>query len=243
MLPLASMDKSKTAVLLETSFPTGNGVVAARGDEVVLDRDLRDSTGERWYWHVRLAAAHDAEIEVRLARPLLIGQFGPAVRIESEYDWLWPATGPDASFDLQIAAGATVYASATIPYGPRDLHAFRGRLRDALWWVELAISEGWREVPAVKVHAPDAQRVILLTCRHHACEAMASFVMEGAREEFVALRREGDPFARSSGLVAVPMMDVDGVHEGIKARPGYRGTTTATTGRQAGIGLSLRSAR
>lgn len=208
------MDKRRTAVCLETSFPTGNGVVAVQDDEVVLDRDLRDSTGERWYWHVRLTARQDAAVRVRLARPRLIGQFGPTVRTAGEYNWLWSATGPDDAFDLQITADDTVHASATIPYGPRELSAFRSRLRDALQWGVLTISEGGREVPVVKVHLPNARRVILLTCRSHACEAMASFVLEGAIGQFVALRREGDLLTRSSELVTVPMMDVDGAHDG-----------------------------
>jgi hypothetical protein len=208
------MDKLRTAVRANTSFPTGNGVVATHDNEVVLDRDLRDSTGERWYWHVRLTADQDVTVPVRLSRPGLLGQFGPTVRTAGEYSWLWSVAGPDDAFELQVAVGTAVHASATIPYGPRDLAAFRGRQGDALRWGMLTLSEGGRPVTVVRVSAPKAQRVILLTCRHHACEAMASFVMEGAIEQFVALRREGDAVARDSELIAVPMIDVDGVHEG-----------------------------
>ncbi|MCO1575589.1 hypothetical protein M8C13_07435 [Crossiella sp. SN42] len=208
------MDKTRAALFLETSFPTGNGLVVIRDDEVLLDRELRDSTGDRWYWHVRATAAQDTELRVRLARPLLLGQFGPAARTADEYHWLWPIAGPDTAFDLQIAAGTTVYASATIPYGAHEMAGFRRRLGSALWWGDLTTSEGGRGVPVVKVRAPESRRVILLTGRHHACEAMASFVLEGAIEEFVALRRDGDATARTSELIALPMMDVDGVHDG-----------------------------
>lgn len=128
------MDRNRPATRLDISFPTGNGLVVACVNGVVLDRDLRGSTGDRWYWHVRLRATKDTELRVRLARPDLIGQFGPAVRTASTYDWLWSTPGPDTGFDLHAAGGTTVYASATIPYGPRDLSTFLERLQDVLRW-------------------------------------------------------------------------------------------------------------
>lgn len=208
------MDKHRAAVHLETSFPTGNGVVVAHNDEIVLDRDMRDSTGDRWYWHVRFTAARDTVVRVRLARPRLIGRFGPTVRTGNDYHWLWSAAGPDDAFELQVEAGASVHASATIPYGSEELTVFRGRMRDALRWSVLTVSDAGYEVPVARVHAPRARRMILLTARHHACEATASFVMEGAIEQFIGLRREGASLARDCELVAVPLVDVDGVHEG-----------------------------
>jgi hypothetical protein len=208
------MSSDRSGLRLATSFPTGNGVVVVRDHEVLLDRDLRDSTGDRWYWHVGLTADQDVEVRVSPARPLLVGQFGPAVRIAGDYDWLWPEPRNDDAFDLRIGAGVTIYVSATIPYGPRDLAAFRLRHGETLRWRELTISEAGREVPVLRVPAQDARRVIVLTARHHACEAMASFVLEGAVDEFVMLRRAGNSLAGGVELVAVPMMDIDGVHEG-----------------------------
>lgn len=208
------MDEHRALVHLEASFPTGNGVVVAHNDELVLDRDLRDSTGERWYWHVQLTADQATVVRVRLARPGLIGRFGPALRTGDDYNWLWSGAGQDGTFDIQMAAGATVHTSATIPYGPHELSAFRCRTRDALRWSVLTISEAGREVPVGRVDAPRARRVILLTARHHACEAMASFVMEGAIEQFIALRHEDIRLASGCELVSVPLVDVDGVHEG-----------------------------
>lgn len=208
------MNKLRTVVRLDTSFPTGNGVVVLHDSEVVLDRDLRDSTGDRWYWHVRLTADQDVTVRVRLARSGLLGQFGPTVRTSGEFSWLWSVAGHDDAFELQIAPGTTVHASATIPYGPRELAAFCSRQGNVLRWDLLATSEGGRQVPVLTVPAADAQRVILLTGRHHACEAMASFVIEGVIDQLVTLQRAGDPMARSFELVAVPMIDVDGVYEG-----------------------------
>lgn len=199
---------------VDFSFPTGNGVVAASANGLVLDRDLRDSSGDRWYWHARLTAEQDGTAHIRLARPGLIGRYGPAVRSSDEYDWLWPSIGSDDAFRVPLTAGATVHVSATLPYGPRELAAFRSRTANALNWAALTSSEGGRPVPIAAVRTAGARRSIVLTARHHACEAMASFVLEGAVSAFLAARQRGDATASGCDLLAVPFVDVDGVHRG-----------------------------
>lgn len=202
-------------VRVDASFPTGNGLVTIQDNDILLDRDLRDSVADWvWYWHLKLTATQDTQVRIRLARPQLIGKFGPAVRTADHYHWLWSAEGPDSGFDLGLHTGATIYVSATIPYGVEDLRFWCHRLRDGIRTETLTTSEGGRKVLILRVGVPSADRVILLTCRHHACEAMASFVLEGALEEFRTLHRDGNPTARRSELIAVPLMDVDGVHRG-----------------------------
>jgi hypothetical protein len=57
----------------------------------------------------------------------------------------------------------------------------------------------------------DSRKRVLLTARHHAGESVASYVLEGVMDEVV-----GSGEWRRLGLevVAVPFMDMDGVHEG-----------------------------
>jgi hypothetical protein len=208
-------------VRLTTSFATGNGVISVGGggvvggdNAVVLDTDLRDSVGERWYWHLSATAAADTELRIRMAKPLLIGRFGPAVRTVADYGWLWRSEAPDTGFDLRITAGTTVWASATLPYGMANLRTFRDSLGKDLSGTTLATSEGGRGVPLLRSGSGSADRVIVLTCRHHACEATASYVLEGAVGGFVERARRDDRIARRCELIAAPLMDVDGVQRG-----------------------------
>lgn len=136
------MSRLRTSV----AFPTGNGVVDA-GDgtvDVMLDRDLRDSIGGRWYWHVELEAARDRPVRVGMARPGLLGRYGPAVSAGgSAYRWL--CGEPDAGeegFVLDLPAGVPVRVCATLPYGPDDVRRFRDRTRHQLRWDVLTSSDG-----------------------------------------------------------------------------------------------------
>ena len=192
LLPRVPMIRLWPSVWLDTSFPTGNGLAGLCRGEVWLDRDLRDSTGERWYWHIRIAVAEEAELRFRTARPLLIGRFGPAVRTIDEYAWLWPGAGPEQEFDVRVPAGTTLYISSTIPYGMCRLRAFSDHISGCLRVTALTTSEAGRDVPLIVCGTSVADRLILLTCRHHACEAMASFVLEGAIERFAGLTRKWD---------------------------------------------------
>jgi hypothetical protein len=202
-------------VQVDVAFVTGNGVVVAEPDgAITIDRDIRDSTGDRWYWHVRLKAPTDTVAHVRMARPLLLGQYGPAVCRNDSYEWLHARPQPDGYFEVPVTARAAVWLCATMPYGPGDLDAFRRRTDPHAVWRTLVMSEGGRAVPLLTVPAPAARRLIVLTARHHSCEAMASYVLEGAVAEFIARRGDNDQVAQRCELFVVPMLDVDGVYHG-----------------------------
>lgn len=197
---------------VSTGFPTGNGL-AGPGDggaDLVLDRDLRDSAGDRWYWHVELRSDRDRTVRVRTARPGLVGRYGPAVSVGgAAYRWLRgrPDAAPDA-FAVDLPGGRPVRICATLPYGPAELRRFRDRTRDLLRWDVLTRSEQGRPVPVLR--AGGGTRLLLLTARHHACEATASYVLEGAVDRLLALRGHRPGW----DLLAVPVLDLDGVVRG-----------------------------
>lgn len=200
---------------VETRFPTGNGKVTSLGDgSLVIDRDLRDSTGDRWYWHVRLRARADTAVQVRTARPLLVGLFGPALSSSGPYVWLHSTTRPDTSFDVELVAGRSVALCATLPYGSAQLTTFRHDLGRHGRWQRLSRGTCGKPVPLFTAGSPAARYRIVLTARHHACEAMASFVLEGAVRQFVADVQRWRPLARRCELIVVPMVDFDGVVAG-----------------------------
>jgi hypothetical protein len=53
---------------------------------------------------------------------------------------------------------------------------------------------------------------VLLACRHHACEAMASFLLEGIVEEVLAPGSAG--LRAATAFTVAPFMDLDGVEAG-----------------------------
>jgi hypothetical protein len=199
---------------VDSQFPTGNGAITASGRTLRLDRDLRDSTGDRWYWHIRLRArTAGAAVEVRTVRPALLGRFGPAVSVDdAAYEWMASGEHSDLGFTLGIPAGRTLRVCATLPYGLVELERFRRTGPPQLAWSVLTTSEWGRPVTMVRTGDSSCSRLVVLTARHHACEAVASYVLEGAATRLVDLH--ADSRYRDVALLAIPMMDVDGVAAG-----------------------------
>jgi hypothetical protein len=98
----------------------------------------------------------------------------------------------------------------SIPYFERDLRIFLSRhASDANLKVETHCeTKKGRKVERLRVGQGDVR--ILLTARHHACEMIASYVLEGILEEALA-----DKWYREKvEIAAVPFMDKDGVEDG-----------------------------
>lgn len=196
---------------------TGNGIIEHGDGWLLLDRDLRDSDGDRWYWHVRLTEA-DGPIEVRLARPGLIGGFGPAISRDGGAHYAWLANRYSADrdrFSVYVRRGEDVLISATLPYGLPDLHRFLRETGEGIERTTVALSEAGRPVPFLRLPAIERVRSrLVLAARHHACEAIGSLVLEGVVLGLLDLRRSGVKWAKHMEVVAFPIVDVDGVESG-----------------------------
>lgn len=114
----------------DACFPTGNGLIAWEDGTTVIRPDLRDSVGDRWYWHVRLQAGHTRPL--RIEPELALGTFGPAISYDGvNYRWLRTALAAERAqvFDLPVNSSQPSYVCATIPYGLRRTERFMGECR------------------------------------------------------------------------------------------------------------------
>lgn len=208
---------SRTVPVVDLPLTTGNGAAVVSGNVVLLDRELRDSTGARWYWHVRLHGS--GTIRLRMARPDLVGGFGPCIRRPSnaEYDWLCDSYAVREDFLIELGRSpCTVLLAATLPYGPAQWASFVRRIGcDRFQRVRIGASEQGRPVELIRVPAVDSPKCrVVLSARHHACEALGSRLLEAMVASFLALRDAGVVWARRTELLAVPFVDIDGVVNG-----------------------------
>lgn len=195
---------------------TGSGIIGRGDGWLTLDRDLRDSDGDRWYWHVLLTDA-DGPVEVRMARPGLIGGFGPAISRDggAHYSWLADRYAVRDRFLVDVGRGEGVLISATRPYGLSDLHRFLGEAGQEVERTTAVLSEAGRRVPFLRLPAAGRLRSrLVLAARHHACEAIGSLVLEGVVLGMLDLRRSGVEWAVHTEVAAYPVVDVDGVESG-----------------------------
>jgi murein tripeptide amidase MpaA len=73
-----------------------------------------------------------------------------------------------------------------------------------------------RPVELLEISPPngDADYQILITCRHHACETMANYALEGLIQRVLGDSTQGRSLRWRTKFCIVPFIDKDGVEEG-----------------------------
>ena len=218
------------AIEIDAKFPGGNIVVDGIDDQVVrLRTDLRDTAGWWFYWNFRVQGAEGKNVRfVFDTEP--VGVRGPAVSVDAGRTWryLGAAGGDTRSFRYQFQPDEQdVRFAYAIPYLQADwerfLDAYKGspRLRSAV----LCKSRQGRDVECLyfgRLDPPGAPgrggkpvARAMFTCRHHACESLASYVLEGLVAAVVdATSEEGRWLGENVALLCVPFVDKDGVEAG-----------------------------
>lgn len=210
-----------TPLQVDTNFPGGNAVIeSVRGDVVVLRPDLRDTLGEWFYWHVRLRSAEGRRVRFEFNRLYVLTCRGPAVSWDGGASWQWLGSGGCAeAFECDIPeSAADLRLSVGIPYVGEHLQRWSERHRDhpALVRESLCTSEAGRVVEAFRVLAPASSpaHCLVVTARHHACEAIANYTLEGLLDAALGRDELGRWFASNVEVLAIPFMDADGVEAG-----------------------------
>jgi len=210
-------------VRVDCDFPGGNVVVEGiEGDVVRLRPDLRDTAGWWFYWYYRVRGAGGRTLRFQFTDGQPVGVRGAAVSGDGGTTWRWlgAESGDSRSFTYRFGPDENdVRFSFTIPYLQADWQGFLAAHRDnpRLRPGVLCESRRGRRVECLYVGTPDAEprHRVLLTARHHACEAMASFALEGLLAAVLdAKTEEGRWLAENAELLAVPFVDKDGVEQG-----------------------------
>jgi hypothetical protein len=235
--PLAS-----GALKIDCHFPGGNIIVdSIKGDTVWLHQDLRDTEGNWFYWYFRGRRAGGRDLNFRFTRvdgngvrnPAepsgsvtwgwrdVIGVRGPAVSVDGGRTWRWLGTesvdGASFRFAFPLDAEDVRFAVA-MPYVKSNLDSFLDHYHGNpnLRTDTLFRSRKGRPVQLLHLGRLDSQPTyrVLLTARHHACETMASYSLEGMMGAILADTEEGNWFRTHAEFLVVPFMDTDGVEDG-----------------------------
>ena len=233
MLMAVPATAAEPMVKLTSDFPGGNVVVKENaGRSVELAPDLRG--GRPWfYWYFEAEVVQPGRVTFTFADPPQLGARGPAVSIDDGNTWQWlgaehvvfarprqkdsPTRRVDTfSYDFS-KRGQKVRFAVTIPYVQRNLdlflkdHAANPHLTQGV----LTKTLKGKPVELLQIGEPaQGRKAVLVTCRHHACESMASFAFEGFLAEAMSESERGREFRRKYVLYAVPIVDKDGVQAG-----------------------------
>lgn len=231
LLVLGMCGKSNSAepiVAISTDFPGGNvTVVRNDGATVELSPDLRG--GRNWfYWCFEATAIHAGKVTFKFPEKVAgfrngaVGFQGPAVSEDGGKSWRWRGsneqlTSADNFSWAFTKPGQQVRLAVTIPYTQANFDAFAKQYQQNPHFrlSTLTRTRSGRKVELVQVGKPgDGRRAVLMTCRHHACETIASFLLEGIMSTAVSDTETGRKFREHFVLYIVPFVDKDGVEDG-----------------------------
>ena len=190
---------------IHSKFTGGNIVVdRIENDTVYLERDLRDTEGDWFYWAFCVEGAAGRTLTFVFPSKHRVGRFGAAVSHDLA-EWHWSESGNGNVFTYTFSEGEDqVYFAHNMLYHPSHFDAFCARM--GLTQEIFCRSVKGRALPAVRFGEGDKQ--LLLTARHHACEATGSYVLEGVIEQLLTTLPKG------YAALVVPFVDYDGVVDG-----------------------------
>jgi hypothetical protein len=206
---------------IDCTFPGGNiQVESIDGDVVHLRPDLRDTEGHWFYWYFRVRGGQGRTLEFRFENED-VGVRGSGVSLDGGVSWSWSGSesADERSFAYRFPAQAEeVRFSLGMPYVQADLDGFLAGHAGSpsLEAGVLCESRKGRPVECLRFGklAGEPEHRVLLTARHHACEMMASYALEGIVDAVLAEDEVGGWLRENVEFLAVPFIDKDGVEDG-----------------------------
>ena len=207
--------------MITNKIPGGNiQVVSVEGHRIELDVEMRDSSGDWFYWCFKAVFPEKGIYRFHFARDNKVGTRGPAFSLDDGRSWRWLCRErwtDDRSFEYDCPeAGEQVIFCMGMQYLQRDFEAFLREFEgnSFLRTGTLCRSRKGRNVELVTIREGSPKHAVLLTSRHHAGEMMATHAMEGFLRAVLADSDFGRAFRQCAALYAVPFVDKDGVEDG-----------------------------
>ena len=209
-------------VQIDCDFPGGNIVVEGIDrDEVRVHQDLRDTDRDWFYWCFRVRGA-GRTLHVRFTRSRAMGVRGPGLSRDEGRTWSWLGAESlrDNGFVCTVPDDAPeVRLSFAMPYQYQHWQRFMASLGEdpRVSRRVLCTTRKGRPVEYDVLGDPDRtpRHLIALTCRHHCCEMMADYALEGLLRWFL---HDAGPHAGwlrdHAAILVVPFVDFDGVEDG-----------------------------
>jgi hypothetical protein len=207
---------------IDCDFPGGNILVErAENDVVYLRQDLRDTSTWWFYWCFRVRGAGDRRLTFHFTDKNVFAAHGPAVSTDEGSSWRW--LGADAvqgdTFAYTFSGDEPeVRFCFTMPYVERDLQRFIAAHKGDPHLSVRQLCATRRGRVAERLHVGvldgDPAHRVLLTARHHACESMASYVLEGLLAAALDNTEDGRWYRENVEILAIPFVDKDGVEDG-----------------------------
>lgn len=206
------------SVVIDSDFPGGNiRVDSIDGDVVKLRPDLRDTEGDWFYFAFRVRNAQRRTIRFVFDHENRVGARGPAVSLDGGTTWRFLAGQPgfnSREFAYEFGPeDRDVRFATSFVYTQEHWDRFLSKY-PTLKTSVLCRSRKGRNVELLRLGNPDAKFGCFLSARHHCCEMMANFVIEGILDEVLSAGDDGTWLRENVSFFVVPFTDKDGVEDG-----------------------------
>ena len=181
----------------------------SEGNVFYLAPDLRDTTTWWFYYNFCVRGAAGETVKFQFERHAS-SPFGPGISYDGKNWAYYPERikGDEFSFEYAFREEENaVWFSWALPYQLERLEE-KFSSSKTLIWSELCKSERGRGVPLLKAGTGD--KIICFSCRHHCCESVASYVLEGVLQEI----EDNEELRRKFTFYVLPFVDLDGVEDG-----------------------------
>ena len=206
---------------IDSAFPGGNiAVERIDEDEVYVHQELRDTAVDWFYWCFQVSGAAGRTLHFHFTQSRAIGVRGPAVSFDEGVTWTWVGSGAvqGNAFSYTFPKDAAkVRMSFAMPYQESHWLHFIGSLSSGTPFScrTLCTTKKGRDIEYMLIGNEKPLHRVAITCRHHCCEMMANYVLEGlirwvAEDPDAEAQRVRDHV----GFFLVPFVDKDGVEDG-----------------------------
>ena len=208
---------------VDADFPGGNLILdEIDGDAVRLHQDLRDTEGDWFFWHFRARGAAGRSLTFVFTGSPVLGTHGPAISTDGGATYNYAPGGvveAGRSFKHDFApCEGEVYFCFAIPYLERHMEPFFAEYADSPFLRReiLCTTRKGRANERLHLGKLDGEPTyrVLLTSRHHCCESIATYCVEGFMRAVLADDAIGQWFREQVELLVVPFVDKDGVEDG-----------------------------
>ena len=202
---------------IDSDFPGGNIIVERiEGDTVFLRQDWQSSSEWWFYWHFRVRSAQGRKLRFQFTDGDVFAACGPCVHHRNNWYWLGRERVENNGFSFDFGEDdSEVYFAFCFPYRQSD---YWERFEWKEYQRSLCLSEANRSVEHFFAPSQRGGKFALFTARTHACETMASYVLEGLMgawlQEGGGVSGESHYLRENIDLHVVPFMDKDGVEQG-----------------------------
>ena len=215
---------SALGVTIDGDLPAGNVIFDGQeGDRVRIHQDLRDTFCDWFYWAFRVKGAAGRMLTFEFTDKSFnggpVGVRGPVVSTDGGKTFSYPLDGKTSHGSFTYAFGPNddeVYFYECHPYGRADWDAFvakhKAQVGRSFALETLCRSRKGADVPKARFGriVGEPRHRIFMSARHHCSETMASWVLEGAAEAFMADDGLGRWLRENVELMMVPFADYDG---------------------------------